>query len=162
MDTSSVFEYSGPSQSYDYFESWASAPANTPAKDAFYAQQLAANSDAGFTGVTNAAKFQLLDPAPVGPGPLLAASASGGEGALDVVGIAQFVTASAEQPVEQDAPSVDPAFAAIALDSVSTYSSASAPASQDSDWSIDEGDGQDEEAVDFALAGLGDILGSGF
>lgn len=62
--TTSVFTYGGPTQTFDWFETDAETD---PYLDAFFAQQLAPNSDNAFTGTTDGARFEFIEAPAVRP-----------------------------------------------------------------------------------------------
>ena len=64
LDTSTTFDYSGPTQTFEYYTSESGAPAMTPASDAFFSKKLANNGDASFTGTMDAAKYELIEVIP--------------------------------------------------------------------------------------------------
>ena len=122
---------------------------NTPAADAFYAQQLAINSDASFMGVTDGARFEFLNVAPLS-GVIAASSTANPAQALN--GISPF--ASSQGTETESAALSDQAFVSVA--SVShTGLSPSGESGSDLIVEIESEETQDDESVDEAFATLG-------
>ena len=146
LDSSMTYVYSGPTQTFTY-----------SATDAFFAQQLAPNGDAGFTGVTDGVRFEFIDPNPLGAATsALAASTDLTEpdsGGSTLAGIAQaWELLEAEDLDEQQTLEETPLLAA-SLAGTLTSPADSLPALRSSNPAPAEQEGN-EEALDQVLTEL--------